>query len=246
MIDSFRVYKHRTALKPSNVNAADTEFAILITSTATNLTKSSKLYFGTPSLDFHIEKVRDSLTFSGMKCLSYSSSLEKGSSHDLWRRMDPEGGPDSFCWEPSTPLTFLPIRYGGKYLRLIDYPIFRYTRLTCSGLMDDPIGLAVTNILEILTGWRLVFCEGAPTVSLNSGIASRQRRMENTLVMVLARETDSNEDIQLLVRAPSSNAEANSHAWMSVSRKLKFPPLGMNEMPYTVLGVSALVSPIPY
>jgi len=108
--------------------------------------------------------------------------------------------------------------------------------------MDDLIGLAVPDILEILTGWRLMFCEEAPIVSLNSGNARRQRKMEKALVMVLARETAINEDVQLLVRASSGKADA----WLSASRKLNLSHLEMDEMPYIVLGVSALVSPIPH
>jgi len=115
MVGSFRVYKHRTDLKPSNVCSAETEFAILITSTAANLTRSSKLYSGSPSLDFHIDQALDSLNFNGMQCLSYKSSLEKPSPKDLLRRMHPEGRPDILCWQPSPAFTFLPIQYGGMY-----------------------------------------------------------------------------------------------------------------------------------
>lgn len=88
-----RVYKHRTGAASNLCSDQHPEFAILITTTADS-TRSSKLYFGQPFLDFQHDKMHDLLIFKNMRCLNYTSSVGKPSKKDLLRHLDPEGGPD--------------------------------------------------------------------------------------------------------------------------------------------------------
>lgn len=98
---TLRVYKHPAGAVPSNLCADQhPEFAILISSNAADSTRSSKLYFGRPCLDFQQDKRHDLLILNDMRCLNYESSLKKPSEKDLLRHMDPEGGPD--MWDLMT------------------------------------------------------------------------------------------------------------------------------------------------
>lgn len=85
------------------------EFAILISSTAAGLARSSQLYFGRPCLDFQIDKEKCSLVLRSMRCLDYTSKLEKPAESDLFRISDPEGKPDVCIWQT------LSFNYGGRH-----------------------------------------------------------------------------------------------------------------------------------
>ena len=98
-IDSLRVYKRRTDGESTHRCADEhADFAILVSSNTTDSARYSKLYMGRPCLDFRQDDVHDLLTFKKMRCLDYSSSLVKGSTKDILRHMNSEGGPDRWDW----------------------------------------------------------------------------------------------------------------------------------------------------
>ena len=95
--DHLRVYKYRPGAVSSKSRVDQhPEFAILISSTPA---RSSKIYFGQASLDFWQDEVRDQFIVKNMRCLMYTSSLERPSEEDLERHVDPEGRPDGLDWK---------------------------------------------------------------------------------------------------------------------------------------------------
>lgn len=188
---TLRVYKHPAGAVPSNLCADQhPEFAILISSNAADSTRSSKLYFGRPCLDFQQDKRHDLLILNDMRCLNYESSLKKPSEKDLLRHMDPEGGPD--MWDLMTE---------DLKISLIDYE-----------------GLTVANLMEVLTGWRLRISEDAPVVSFkNIGRLTTQKKMKGALVTVWERDAKTGKDFQLLIRTSSTSGESKDILWLSAS-----------------------------
>jgi len=75
------------------------EFIILITSTSTDSTRFSKLYFGSQCLDFQLHRLENRITFMDMRRLNYTLSLQKGSIDDLLKHLSREGGPDGYGWK---------------------------------------------------------------------------------------------------------------------------------------------------
>lgn len=114
-IDTLRVYKHRTGAESADMCLEEhPEFAILVSSNTADPTRSSKLYFDRPCLDFQLDKVQDLLIFKEMRCLHYISSLEKYSEKDILRQLDPEGGPDKWDWT-TEDLELSPINHEGMH-----------------------------------------------------------------------------------------------------------------------------------
>lgn len=112
--DKIRLYKHPTCVHSSNALVDwNPEFAILISSTAAGSARSSRLYFGRSCLDFRIDKAKDSLVLSDMRCLDYTSNLEKPAENDLYRNLDPEGKPDMCIWQT------LSVNYEGRHRKSI-------------------------------------------------------------------------------------------------------------------------------
>lgn len=115
--DKIRLYKHPTCVHSSNALLdGNPEFAILISSTTTTTTGSarfSQLYFGRSCLDFQIDKAKDSLVLSDMRCLDYTSNLEKPAENDFYRILDPEGKPDMCIWQTVS------VNYEGRYRKSI-------------------------------------------------------------------------------------------------------------------------------
>ena len=102
-----RVYKHRTGAESLNLCADQhPAFAILITANVADSTRSSRLYFGQPCLDFQQDNMHGLFVLKKMLCLNYASYLEKPSKKDFLKHLDQEGGPD--VWDLITedlPLT---------------------------------------------------------------------------------------------------------------------------------------------
>lgn len=113
--NNVRVYKHRTAEDSSDMSAdRHFDFAILSSSKFADSPKTSKIYFGTSTLDFHMNGACNSLTLYDMWQPKYSSSLEKSSENDVRRQMDPGGGPDVLGWQ-TVPLVYLSsVQYEGR------------------------------------------------------------------------------------------------------------------------------------
>lgn len=111
------------------------DFAILISSNATDLSRTSKLYFEGPGLDFQINKAQDLLILKNMRCLNYLSSLEKYSERDLLRHVDPEGRPDMLAWRKTDDLHISSVDYEGRDLSLNHSAIGHRTRLMMRGLI---------------------------------------------------------------------------------------------------------------
>ena len=81
-------------------------------------------------------------------------------------------------------------------------------------------GLTVANLMKMLTGWRLLFSEDAPSVILRSGRHfPKQRKMGRALVTVWEREVETGIYLQLLVRAPSTSGESRDTTWLSAPRE---------------------------
>ena len=105
-------------------------------------------------------------------------------------------------------------------------------------------GLTVANLMEVLTGWRLLFSEDAPSVILRSGGRFlNQRKMGQALVTVWEREAETGMYLQLLVRAPSTSGESRDTAWLSASCKcyshfdLDLAPVCIEEVSPPILAV---------
>ena len=98
-IDTLSVYNHRTGADASNLCADQhPKFAILISSSTADSSRSSKLFFDRPYLDFQLDEVNKRLILKNMRCLDYSSSFWKSSENDFLRHLDPEGRPDKWDW----------------------------------------------------------------------------------------------------------------------------------------------------
>ena len=115
IIDTIRLYKHRTGGESSHRCADEhPDFAILVSSNSTDSTRYSKLYMGQPCVDFRLDNVHDLSIFKKMRCLNYSSSLEKSSKNDILRHLNPEGGPDRLDWTIED-LELSPISHEGRH-----------------------------------------------------------------------------------------------------------------------------------
>lgn len=216
--DKIRLYKHPTYVHSSNAREDwNPEFAILISSTTASSARSSQLYFGRSCLDFQIDKAKDSLVLSDMRCLDYTSKLEKPAENDLYRYLDPEGKPDKCIWQTVS------VNYEGRYRKFI-YCAIGHCINYILGLTITLLGPAVADVMEVLTGWQLLFCEDASAVILKevrrsiSTIIGRRIELGEALVMVWKAEAETEQGVQLLVRALSATAER--WLWLSVSRKL--------------------------
>ena len=114
-IETLRVYKHYTSGESAHEGADEwSDFAILVSSTSTESTRSSKIYIGRPCLDFQLDKVRSLVIFKEMRCLDYSSSLMRFSEKDILKHLNPEGGPDRLDWK-SEDLELSPINHKGRH-----------------------------------------------------------------------------------------------------------------------------------
>ena len=113
-INTLRVYKHRPGDSAHRRTDEHSDFAILVSSNSSGSTRYSKLYMGGPYLDFRLDKEHDLLIFKNMRCLNYSSSLEKSSKNDILRHLDPEGGPDRGDWKPED-LELSPTNHKGRH-----------------------------------------------------------------------------------------------------------------------------------
>ena len=78
----------------------------------------------------------------------------------------------------------------------------------------------VTDLLEGLGGWRLLFDEDSSSVHLKSSAAfSGTKKMKRALVMIFEREVETGRDLQLLVRAAKYGAVPKESTWLSMSCK---------------------------
>lgn len=92
---TLRLYKLSTGARDPIMNTEPSpQFAVLVTSTIADSTRTSKFYLGRFCIDFQLDAVQDYILFRDMYRLSYLSSLVKSSEKDLLRQMDLEGGPD--------------------------------------------------------------------------------------------------------------------------------------------------------
>ena len=103
-------------------------------------------------------------------------------------------------------------------------------------LTVDTLALKVA-LMEVLTGWRFVFSEDAPSVLLKSiGHFPMQKKIKGALVTVWEKEGERGKDLQLLVRDSSTLEEPKEMKWLSASRECHFhlefnqAPLWIHEM----------------
>ncbi len=81
-------------------------------------------------------------------------------------------------------------------------------------------GPTVADLMEVLSGWRLLFNENSSYLSLKSRV--RNNKMEEALVTVWERKTGTGRDIQLLIRASSNGRELTDNTWLSASRECRY------------------------
>ena len=99
--------------------------------------------------------------------------------------------------------------------------------------------------MEVVTGWRIVFSEDAPSVLLKSiGHLSRQKEIKGALVTVWEREGERGKDLQLLVRDSSTLEEPKEMKWLSASRECHFH-LEFNQAPLWIHEMSSPLRCIP-
>ena len=91
------------------------------------------------------------------------------------------------------------------------------------GLIVVILGLKV-GLMEVVTGWRLLFSEDAPSVLLKSigHFPKTQKKIKGALVTVWEREGERGRDLQLLVRTSSTVEESKEFKWLSASRECPF------------------------
>lgn len=216
--DEIRFYKHPTGGKISNVPEDwNPEFAILVLSTAADSARFSKLYFGRSCLDFWIDKAQDSLVLKGIRYVEYTSKLEKYSEKDLAKLLDPEGRPDVWKWHTLSSFNFPSINDEGRHRTVFHRAIGPRTNLTL-GLTISLLGLAAEDVMQVLSGWRLLFCEVAPEVVLK--VVKKlggKTKLRGALVMVWKAEAETDKDVQLLIRTSSTSAEPDRGEWLSMS-----------------------------
>lgn len=81
----------------------------------------------------------------------------------------------------------------------------------------------MANLMEVLTGWRLLFSEDAPVVSLKSiRRLSTQKKMKEALVTVWEREAETGKILQLLVRTTSTSENPREPPWLSACRECNY------------------------
>lgn len=233
-VGTIRLYKRLTDVKSSDTLDWNPDFAILISYAAADSARYSQVYFGKSSLDFWIAKAENWLVLNGMRCLDYTSELEKSSKNDLSRRMDPEGRPDMCIWHPLPTSKFSSVNYKGTLRNLRCALAMLYSRIIISLILEltiSLVGLEAADVMEALTGWRLLFCERAPAVALK-GVRKLggKTNLGEALVMVWRAEAKTNKDVQLLVRAPSSGAKP---AWLSVSSESNIFPSACKRLPHS-------------
>ena len=213
IIDTLRVYKQRTGGESAHRYADEhPDFALLVSSNATDSTRYSKLYMG-PCLDFQLDNVYNLLILKRIRCMDYASSLEKPSEKDILRHLSPEGGPDRWdCRTEPEDLELSPAQHEGKhelhFFRFVDGRIL---------ILATP-GLTLASLMAALTGWELLFCEDASNVVVKGRTRfATPNKVKGALVMVWERENGSGRDIQLLVRASDASKEPKSTKWLSTS-----------------------------
>lgn len=215
-IDNIRIYKHHPAVDPPNMSAdRHFDFAILTSSKTANLSRTSKIYFGTSNLVFYMGRAHTSLTLFNMWRPKYSSSLEKSSEEDLLRQMDPEGRPDVLGWHTVPDLHLSSVEFEGGLVIDIVLPY-----IDDLGLINILVGFTVADFMKVLTGWQNLFTANASNITLSTGQRlSWSRYIEGARVMVWERETETGKDLQLLVQESSTIAEPNNVGWLSASRE---------------------------
>ena len=186
------------------------EYAILIAATSEDCTQYSEIYFGRQNLDFQLHKLEELIILRGMHRLNYTLSLRKSSRNDLLRLLSSEGGPDGSDWYKKDLELRLKDHDGERGLLAFNTSLGRI-------LIDLIKGPTVADLMETLSGWRLLFDENASYVSLGSGL--RTKKMEAALVTIWQRGAGTSRDVQLLIRAASSSKEPEDTTWLSASRK---------------------------
>ena len=217
-IGTLRVYKRRTGAASSNLCAdQNPAFAILKTFEADDCTLYSNLYFSRPCLDFQQDKKNDYFILKNMLRLSYTSSLEKPSKKDFLRHLDPEGGPDMWEWKPEHYFLTNP---EGRPKR---YSFLHVDGLEMAWRLIVVVLVLKVALMEVVTGWRLLFSEDAPSVLFKGiGHFPTQKKMKGALVTVWEREAARGKDLQLLVRDSSTFEEPKDLKWLSASRECHF------------------------
>ena len=183
----------------------------MVSSQPTDGTRCSKIYVGEPYLDFRLDKVHDVLIFKKMRCLNYTSSLDKGSEEDILRHLDPEGGPDRLSWI-TEDLELSPNTHKGRHE--IYFFLYKDDLIL---IMPTP-GFTPGNLMIALTGWNLVFAEDASSVVVKAR-ARLPAKIKRALVTVWEKGSKSGRDVHLLVRASDARERSESTTWLGTSRK---------------------------
>jgi hypothetical protein len=83
-----------------------------------------------------------------------------------------------------------------------------------------PVGLAVSEVMEVLTGWQHLFTANSSTITLKTGQRfPLPRKIKKARLMVWERGNDTGKDLQLLVQESSTGGEPNNVRWLSASRE---------------------------
>ena len=208
---TYKAYKHIATADFCTLDEDQhPKFAILIAATSEDCAQYSKIYFGRQSLDFQLHRLEESIVLRGMRRLNYTLSLRKSSENDLLRLLSSEGGPDGWVWK-SEDLELRLNDHGGERGLLAFNPSMSRILI---GLIKGP---TVADLMETLSGWRLLFDENTLYVSLKSGL--RPKKMEAALVTIWQRGAGTSRDLQLLIRAASSSKDPEDTTWLSASRK---------------------------